>query len=170
MAVLGVLFTGQHVLAADEQVAAGLLIQRLPVQGQDNLSQSSVAREDDAGEAAEADYQRIAILAKSLKREELLGLDADTILRRLFWEENLMRFEPLAGAQGPRFACSCSRSRVAAMLKGLGQDEAEDILKEQGQIEVGCDFCGQQYQFDSIDAARLFTEVQKQPPSSSSVQ
>jgi molecular chaperone Hsp33 len=42
------------------------------VQGQDNLSQSSVARED-AGEAAEDDYQRIAILAKSLKREELLG-------------------------------------------------------------------------------------------------
>ena len=157
------------VLAADEQVAAGLLIQRLPVQGQDNLSQSSVARED-AGEAAEDDYQRIAILAKSLKREELLGLDADTILRRLFWEENLMRFEPLAGAQGPRFACSCSRGRVAAMLKGLGQDEAEDILKEQGQIEVGCDFCGQQERFDAVDVGRLFTPAAQQSPEPGSVQ
>ena len=139
------------------------------MQGQDNLSQSSVARED-AGEAAEDDYQRIAILAKSLKREELLGLDADTILRRLFWEENLMRFEPLAGAQGPRFACSCSRGRVAAMLKGLGQDEAEDILKEQGQIEVGCDFCGQQERFDAVDVGRLFTPAAQQSPEPGSVQ
>ena len=128
-----------------------------------------MARED-AGEAAEDDYQRIAILAKSLKREELLGLDADTILRRLFWEENLMRFEPLAGAQGPRFACSCSRSRVAAMLKGLGQDEAEDILKEQGQIEVGCDFCGQQERFDAVDVGRLFTPAAQQSPEPGSVQ
>jgi molecular chaperone Hsp33 len=158
------------VLAADEQVAAGLLIQRLPVQGQDNLSQSSVAREDDAGEAAEDDYQRIAILAKSLKREELLGLDADTILRRLFWEENLMRFEPHAGAQGPRFACSCSRDRVSAMLKGLGQHEAEDILKEQGQIEVGCDFCGQQERFDAVDVGRLFTPAAQQSPLPGAVQ
>ena len=161
------------VLAADEQVAAGLLIQRLPVQGQDNLSQSSVAREDDAGdagEAAEDDYQRIAILARSLQREELLGLDADTILRRLFWEEKLMRFEPQAGSAGPRFACSCSRERVAAMLKGLGQHEAEDILEEQGEIEVGCDFCGQQERFDAVDVGRLFTPAAQQSPLPGSVQ
>ncbi|HPZ56147.1 MAG TPA: Hsp33 family molecular chaperone HslO [Ottowia sp.] len=158
------------VLAADEQVAAGLLIQRLPVQGQDNLSQSSVAREDDAGDAAEDDYQRIAILAKSLKRDELLGLDVDTILRRLFWEESVMRFEPQAGAQGPRFACSCSRERVGAMLKGLGQHEAEDILQEQGQIEVGCDFCGQQERFDAVDVGRLFTPAAQQLPQPGSVQ
>ena len=157
------------VLAADEQVAAGLLIQRLPVQGQDNLSQSSVARED-AGEVAEDDYQRIAILAKSLKREELLGLDADTILRRLFWEENLMRFEPQAGASGPRFACSCSRERVAAMLKGLGQQEADSIIAEQGQIEVSCDFCGQQERFDAVDVGRLFTPAAQQSPQPGSVQ
>ncbi len=161
------------VLAADEQVAAGLLIQRLPVQGQDNLSQSNVAREDDVAEtgaATEDDYQRIAILAKSLKREELLELDADTILRRLFWEENLLRFEPLVGARGPRFACSCSRERVATMLKGLGQAEAEAILAEQGQIEVSCDFCGQQERFDAVDVGRLFTPVEQRPPQPGSVQ
>ena len=158
------------VLAADEQVAAGLLIQRLPVQGQDNLSQSNVAREDDAGEAAEDDFERIAILARSLKRDELLGLDADTILRRLFWEEKLMRFPPQQGSQGPRFACSCSRERVATMLKGLGQAELESILTEQGQVEVGCDFCGQQERFDAVDVARLFTPAAQQSPHPGSVQ
>lgn len=161
------------ILAADEQVACGLLIQRLPVQGESNLSQSNVAREDamsgeDEGE--EDDYARIALLARSLKREELLELDADTILRRLYWEENVLRFPPQAGAQGPRFACSCSRERVAAMLRGLGQEEADSIIEEQGRIEVGCDFCGQQECFDAVDAARLFTPSQDQPPATPAIQ
>ena len=155
------------VLAADEQVAAGLLIQRLPGQGQDNLTRSNVQREDDA---AEDDYQRIAVLAKSLKREELLGLDADTILRRLFWDEQLLRFPPLQGAEGPRFACSCSRDRMAAMLRGLGQQEADSIIAEQGRIEVGCDFCGDQQRFDSVDVARMFTPAAQQSPVPKSVQ
>ena len=158
------------VLAADEQVAAGLLIQRLPVQGETNLSQSNVAREDEDGEALEDDYQRISILAHSLKRDELLGLDADTILRRLFWEEKLLRFPPQQGEQGPRFACSCSRERVATMLKGLGLPELESILAEQGHVEVGCDFCGQQERFDAVDVGRLFTPAAQQSPLPGSVQ
>ena len=157
------------VLAADEQVAAGLLLQRLPVLGETNLSQSSVARDDRDGEA-EDDYQRLSILARSLKRDELLGLDVDTILRRLFWDEKLLRFPPLAGASGPHFGCSCSRERVAAMLKGLGQEEADSILAEQGRIEVGCDFCGNQERFDAVDVARLFTPVAQQSPLPGSVQ
>ena len=157
------------VLAADEQVAAGLLLQRLPVLGETNLSQSSVARDDRDGEA-EDDYQRLSILARSLKRDELLGLDVDTILRRLFWDEKLLRFPPLAGASGPHFGCSCSRKRVAAMLKGLGQEEADSILAEQGRIEVGCDFCGNQERFDAVDVARLFTPVAQQSPLPGSVQ
>ena len=150
-----------------------LLLQRLPVQGQHNLSQSHVAREDDAGapgEGVEDDFARLSILARSLRRDELLGLDADTILRRLFWEERLMRFEPLAGLAGPRFACSCSRARVAAMLQGLGQDETESIVREQGQVEVSCDFCGRQERFDAVDVARLFTPPEQQPPLPGAVQ
>ena len=161
------------VLAADEQVACGLLIQRLPGQGEDNLSRSNVARDDeqgDEGEGAEDDYERISLLARSLKREELLELDTDTILRRLFWEESLLRFPPLAGEQGPRFACSCSRERVGVMLRGLGESEIESILEEQGQVEVGCDFCGQQQRFDAVDVARLFKAAQDLPPANPSIQ
>ena len=162
------------VLAADETIAAGLLLQRLPVQGQHNLSQSHVAREDDdagaPGEGVEDDFARLSILARSLRRDELLGLDADTILRRLFWEERLMRFEPLAGLAGPRFACSCSRARVAAMLQGLGRDETESIVREQGQVEVSCDFCGRQERFDAVDVARLFTPPEQQQPLPGAVQ
>ncbi|MEZ5643993.1 MAG: Hsp33 family molecular chaperone HslO [Burkholderiaceae bacterium] len=157
------------VLAANDKVAAGLLIQRLPLQGEANLAGSGVVRRDEDQIGANEDYNRIAILAASLKREELLELDAETILRRLFWEEDVRRFEPLTGPQGPRFACSCSRERVASMLRGLGTAEVESVLAEQGQVEVGCDFCGAQYRFDPVDAAQLFLGAAQQPPGSPGV-
>jgi molecular chaperone Hsp33 len=154
------------VLAANDKVAAGLLIQRLPMQGEANLSGGGAIRRDEDEIGLNEDYNRIAILASSLKREELLELDVDTVLHRLFWEEDLRRFEPLAGAQGPRFACSCSRERVSSMLNSLGVEEIESILAEQGQVEVGCDFCGAQYRFDPVDAAQVFVQAAQQPPGS----
>lgn len=145
------------VLAADEKVAAGLLIQRLPMQGENNLAGSMVAQENEDQIGINEHYNRIAILASSLKREELLTLDVDTILRRLFWEEQITRFEPLQGDTAPRFSCSCSRERVGKMIVGLGREEAESILTERPDIEVTCEFCGMQYRFDPVDAAQLFT-------------
>jgi molecular chaperone Hsp33 len=145
------------VLAANDQVAAGLLIQRLPMQGTDNLSGSMVSKENEDQIGLNEHYNRIAILASSLKREELLTLDVDTILHRLFWEESITRFEPLQGDTAPRFACSCSRERVGRMIVSLGREEAESILTERADIEVACEFCGVQYRFDAVDAAQLFT-------------
>jgi molecular chaperone Hsp33 len=150
------------VLAADDKVAAGLLIQRLPVQGEKNLGEKS--REDEIG-IHEA-FNRIALFASSLKREELLSLDVDTILHRLFWEEKVLRFEPAT----PRFACTCSRERVASMLHSLGMAEVESILTEQERVEVGCDFCGVQYRFDAVDAAAIFTQPLDHPPGPTTVQ
>jgi molecular chaperone Hsp33 len=144
------------ILAANDEVAAGLLIQRLPIEGEGNLA--SQRNEDEIG-LNEA-YNRIAHLAATLTREELLTLDAPTILRRLFWEETLRRFEPLQ----PRFACSCSRQRVGQMLRGLGRDEIESILAERGDVEIGCDFCGLHYHFDAVDVGELFVPGRDQPP------
>ena len=152
------------ILAADDSVAAGLLIQRLPVQGQGNL-QGAARDEDLIG--VDASYNRIALLAATLTRGELLALDADTLLRRLFWEERLRRLAPLHGESGPRFACSCSRDRVGGMLKSLGRSEIDGILDEQGRVEVGCEFCGLKYHFDPIDVGGLFTPGRDQPPASS---
>jgi len=157
------------VLAADDQVAAGLLIQRLPMQGVGNLAGSAPrAAEDDIG--LNEDYQRIAILASSLKREELLTLDADSILHRLFWDESVLKFEPLVGDKGPQFSCTCSRERVSRMLLSLGAQEVDSILQERPDVEVGCDYCGQQYRFDAVDAALIFRQPEQLPPSSPEVQ
>lgn len=151
------------VLAADGAVAAGLLIQRLPVTGEKNLAGSMVSQDNEDQIGLNEHYNRISILAKSLKREELLTLDVDTILRRLFWEESITRFEPLQGDAAPRFTCTCSRERVSRMIVGLGQEEANSIVAERGDIEVGCEFCGAQYRFDAVDAAQLFVAPEQMP-------
>ena len=144
------------VLAANDELAAGLLIQRLPVQGVGNLA--GRRNEDDIGRSE--DFNRIAMLASTLTSEELLSLDRDQILHRLFWQESLRRFEPLQ----PRFACSCSRERVRGMLRGLGREESESLIHERGQVEVGCEFCGAQYRFDAVDVGEMFTPPRDQPP------
>ena len=153
------------VLAADDQVAAGLLIQRLPVEGQGNLEGEASLRNEDLIGRSE-DFQRIAMLAATLTREELLTLTPDRILHRLFWEETVRRFEPLA----PRFACTCSRQRVEGMLRSLGREESDDLIAERGSVEVDCEFCGLQYRFDAVDIGELFTPPRDQPPGSGAVQ
>lgn len=149
-------------LAADDTVAAGLLIQRMPVEGSGNLA--GRRNEDDIG-LSEA-FNRIAMLAATLTREELLTLQPAAILHRLFWEETLRVFEP----EQPRFACTCSRERVVGMLRGLGREESDGLIAERGEVEVGCDFCGLQYRFDAVDVGEIFTPDRDQPPSSSAVQ
>ncbi|MBZ8138738.1 redox-regulated molecular chaperone Hsp33 [Rubrivivax gelatinosus] len=150
------------VLAADDSVAAGLLIQRLPVEGELNLQ--GKRNEDDIGQS-EA-FERISMLAATLTRDELLSLSSEEILHRLFWEETLRVFEP----KQPRFACTCSAERVRTMLKTLGREESDSLIAERGSVEVGCQFCGQEYRFDAVDVGELFTPQRDQPPSSSAMQ
>ncbi|MGV3572976.1 MAG: Hsp33 family molecular chaperone HslO [Ramlibacter sp.] len=150
------------VLAADMKVAAGLLIQRLPIEGEGNLAGG---KRLDPAEQMEH-FNRIATLAASLTGTELLELDVETVLRRLFWQEKLLRFD----MQTPRFSCTCSRDRVAGMIRGLGQEEADSILAERGDIDVSCDFCGQHYRFDPVDAAQVFTAAGDRAPGTSTVQ
>ncbi|MDP2006572.1 MAG: Hsp33 family molecular chaperone HslO, partial [Rubrivivax sp.] len=149
------------VLAADDEVAAGLLIQRMPVEGEGNLGRRN---EDDIGLSEH--FNRIAMLAATLTREELLTLPSERILHRLFWEETLRVFEPAV----PRFACTCSRERVRGMLRGLGREESDSLIAERGEVEVGCEFCGLQYRFDAVDVGEMFTPDLNQPPARAGVQ
>lgn len=155
------------ILAANDQIAAGLLIQRLPLEGAGNLAEQKLD-EDEIG-LNEA-YNRIAHLTATLTREELLTLDADTILRRLYWEEDVIKFDPMKGLEGPHFACTCSRERVSTMLRNLGREEVDSILQEQPQIDVGCEFCGQHYRFDAVDVGEIFTDETDHPPGSNRLQ
>lgn len=138
-------------LSADSSQAAGLLLQRMPGQGG---TEPAVASSHDT-------WERAVALASTLESTELLQLDTDTLIHRLFWEETLLAFDP----QDVHWHCPCTRERVANMLRMLGRDEIEDILAQREQIDISCNFCGKPYHFDAIDCARLFTQPQDTPPS-----
>ena len=139
-------------LAANEQRATGLLLQRLPDHG---------GMADDT-EAHQESWQRTRILAQTLTTEEMLSESPETLIHRLFWEEPLLTFD----AQPVRWFCPCTRERVGNMLKMLGRDEIESILSEQNQVDIACNFCGKPYTFDAVDCARLFIDGQapEDPP------
>ena len=157
------------ILAANDEMAAGLLIQRMPAAGAGNLAAGLLRSADEDEIGRNEAYNRIAHLAATLTRDELLAHDAETILRRLFWEEKLRRFEPQAGEHGPRFVCSCSRERVGGMLRSLGRAEIDGIVVEQGRVEIACDFCGRKYHFDPVDVGGLFTPPSDQMPGSQAI-
>ena len=148
------------VLAANDEVAAGLLIQRLPMAGGANLAGEVIISADEDHIGRSQDYQRIALLAATLTPDELLSLAPAELMHRLFWQERLRVFEP----QTPHFACRCSRERVAGMLRGLGADEVLSLVAERGEAEVACDFCGAMYRFDPVDAGALFSAPAGQRP------
>jgi molecular chaperone Hsp33 len=97
-------------------------------------------------------WPRAEALAATIRPEELLGLEAPTIVRRLFHEEDIRLFD----REVVTFRCSCSRDRVANMLRLLGADEVRGVAAERGEVEVSCDFCGRRYVFDPVDAEQLF--------------
>jgi molecular chaperone Hsp33 len=132
-------------LASDGKSAAGMLLQKLP----DTMNQ--VSKSEESAEHDVDAWNRVGHLADTITNDELLNLDTETLLHRLFHEEDVRLFE----ASNTKFFCSCTRTSVANMLRMLGNEEISSILEEQGKIEVNCDFCNTHYQFDKVDAAQL---------------
>jgi molecular chaperone Hsp33 len=129
-------------LAANEQVSRGLLLQKLPKEG-------------GIGPTIDEDldtWNHTVMLASTVRTEELLSTDINTLMHRLFWQETIRVFEP----RHPSFQCSCSRDKVGNMLRMLGKEEVDSALRDLGSLEIDCDFCGQHYAFDAVDCAQLF--------------
>lgn len=123
-------------LAADEHAAAGLFLQKLP-----------------GADTRDADgWQRAQILAETVRPEELLGLPADTLLTRLFQEEDVRLFPPTPVVH----YCPEDWDKVRATLRALGRAEVDAILAEHGVIVVQDEICNREYHFDADDVARLF--------------
>ncbi|MBU2873140.1 Hsp33 family molecular chaperone HslO [Marinobacter salexigens] len=124
-------------LFSNENGAAGLMLQRLP----------GATEEDNEL------WERVNHLARTVEAAELLELDSETLLHRLFNEETVRLFD----AEAVAFQCSCSRDRTLVALEAIGKDECYSILEEQGAIDMDCQFCHEHYRFDRNDIDHLFS-------------
>ncbi len=98
-------------------------------------------------------WQRLNILADTLTAEELISLDNQTLLHRLYHEEDVRLFD----ARPARFECSCSAERSGNALVSLGRDDVLELLQEQGgEITVDCQFCNSRYRYDEAAVLGLF--------------
>jgi molecular chaperone Hsp33 len=137
-------------LCADGRRARGLLLQQLPA---DRL------KDDDERAAS---WQHITTLGNTLTADELLSLDNETVLHRLYHDEQVRLFD----VQKLRFRCSCSRERSANALVSLGMEDAQQLVVEHGgNIEIDCQFCNQRYLFDAADVTQLFAGAGIETPS-----
>ena len=133
-------------LSVNDQQACGLLLQQLP--------HDELAEFDDDG------WNRVVKLAATLTRRELLQVPPLQVLHRLFHQEKVLHFPPTP----LRFACSCTRQRVAEMLKTLGETEVNAVIAERESVEVYCEHCNERYVFDAVDVTELFHGSENRPP------
>lgn len=122
-------------LAVDGHRACGLMLQKLP-----------------GDEGDEDGWNRAGALFDTLREPELLAVPTRELLHRLFHDESAQ----ILTERPVRFGCSCSRGRVASMLQSLGKEEATAALAD-GEAEVRCEFCGQEYRFTPSQIEELFS-------------
>ena len=134
-------------LYADGQRARGMLLQQLPAD-----------RVLDSDEREES-WQHVIALASTLSAEELLGLDNETILHRLYHEEQVRLFP----STDVKFQCSCTRERSVQALISLGLADLQLLLAEKaGTIKIDCQFCNERYLFNEQDIVQMFAEQAEQ--------
>lgn len=126
-------------LTTDGSQVSGMLLQKMP-----DFDVTQYADEDA--------WPRITQLADTMQRAELSDLEFTNLLHRLFHEEDVRIFEKLPVS----FRCSCSRDRVRSMLKMLGYNEIADVLKTENRVNVHCEFCNHEYNFDRVDVEEVF--------------
>lgn len=123
-------------LAADDHQATCLMLQKLP---------DADARDPDG-------WGRISGLAATASREELLGLDHEALLYRLFHEETVRLFKP----RPVRHDWPPDREKAADMLRSLGRDEIERIIDEHGEARITDDLSNHEYVFAPDELRALF--------------
>ncbi|RXJ72655.1 Hsp33 family molecular chaperone HslO [Veronia nyctiphanis] len=125
-----------------EEKAAGMLLQVMP-----------------DGQGEEGDFDHLTQLTETVKNEELFKLEAEDVLYRLYHQEKVKLYAP----QQVQFRCSCSRERSASAIAAIERKEVEKMVAEMGVVSLHCDYCGTDYNFDSIDIAAIFDQTSSAP-------
>lgn len=132
-------------LFANQQRVAGVLIQKLPTEFDDD-----------------EDWQRIKLLTQTVTAEEMLNLTAADVIKRLYHQEDVRVYD----CQPVSFKCSCSRDRIDSVLETMGRDSMLELLEEKGVINVDCEFCNLSYQYKQAEIDQLFiNHIAKEPES-----
>jgi molecular chaperone Hsp33 len=125
-------------LASDSERAAGLFLQTMP---------QATQRDPDG-------WNRVQALADTLSSDELLQFNSVELLSRVFSEEDVRVYDP----RPVIWHCPEDWDKVSGMLRSIGREECEAILREVGEIHVHDDICNRDYRLDADDVVKLFSQ------------
>ncbi|MCH8502289.1 MAG: Hsp33 family molecular chaperone HslO [Aliidiomarina sp.] len=114
--------------------AAGFFLQVLPASDQETEG-----------------FDHLSTLAETLTAEEMYQLSTEEVLHRLYHEEDV----ELYPEQAIRFFCGCSRERTATALRSVPMDELREIIAEEGELRLTCDYCLTDYVYTAFDVDAL---------------
>lgn len=60
-----------------------------------------------------------------------------------------------------KWDCDCSRERIEQALMTIGEEDLQQILDEDGQAELQCQFCLKKYQFDRPQLQAILDSISK---------
>lgn len=125
------------ILAADENVAAGLLLQSMPDVKTDHKQNF---------------WEHVLQLTRTLSSKELLELPNQEILKRLFHQEDVRLFETTPVS----FRCDCNIDRMERAILVFGYEQTMEIFSSHKDVTVTCEFCNRRFDFDKVDIERIF--------------
>lgn len=135
---LGVLVNPDNTILA----AGGFIIQIMP------------GCEDETIDALEKQLASIEPVSKMIEK----GYTPEQVLEAVLGAGNVQVLDSMP----VKFQCQCSKERYGAAILGLGVQEIQDMIDEQGDIETQCHFCLQTYDFSRQDLQGLIDEINAQ--------
>lgn len=131
-------------LTVGKTSASGFLLQIIP----ENAKTEVVSDQD----ITNPHWDRIVQLTEQLSQDDLIHLEYEQLLAKLYPDEAIRLFTDKA----IEFRCTCSRKRSADAIMILGREEAEAELSTNHSLVVTCDFCNKEYVFDKADIRKIF--------------
>lgn len=114
--------------------AGGIMIQSLP------LEAASV--QDEVHAVHEENWNRAQILLTSVTDDELLDekLHENTVLYRLFHEEEVRVYDPQAITKG----CRCTLEKLQGIVAMMSSEDRRDMA-DNGTVTMTCEFCNKDF-------------------------
>ncbi len=83
----------------------------------------------------------------------------ESLLNRIFGELKDEYRVKVLDFKDLNWLCDCSKERLSAALMTIGKKDLQEILEEDGQAEMTCQFCQKKYLFDKVHLEGLLEEI-----------
>jgi molecular chaperone Hsp33 len=142
----------ERYFAQSEQTPTRVLLATAQVRdsGPDRWRAGGMILQNIAGDAARGStddaWDTVQALFGTLGEDELVDptISPSTLLFRLFHEEGVRMFEP----KPIRAFCRCSQERILSVLRSFPAEERGDMVEDDGQIRVTCEYCSRVYEIE----------------------